>query len=160
MQCRVQFRNIMDGDIAWMPLSEVLARFKTDMSTVHSDSSSQDDAGSALTSHCGSFTPPSSDERGASQSLIPTPSDNQSLILTAPPSPERRHSKMISSQDAFDVTLGRVADKVTYRMDGRGTQHYKNVVKNYTCWCLMPETSGQSEFAWVRNWFLLLSVEF
>lgn len=162
LEC-LQFRNIMDADVAWMPLTEVLARFRTEVCTIHSDSSSQDESASALTSHCGygSFTgvsPPSSDEQPDS-SQVPTPRDTQSLALTAPPSPEHRFNQRISHKDAFDVTLGRVVDKVAYRSasEGRpGSHHTKNVMKNYVCWCLIPDkhTTGVPEFAWVR---LLLS---
>lgn len=153
----LQFRNIMDADIAWMPLTDVLARFKTDLCAVDSDVSSQDDAASALTSRCGSgsFTPPTSDEQAGS-SLIPTPRDNDSFSLTAPPSPEHRDSKSISTEDAYNVTLGRVADKVAYRNEGRpGSQHHKTLQKNFVCWCILPQPGGQPDFPWVRNLLLL-----
>ena len=152
----LQFRNIMDADIAWMPLTEVLARCNPDTCGVHSDNSSQDDTVSALTSHCGSgsFTPPSSDEQ-AGWSLIPTPRGNESLTLTAPSSPEHRVKKPISEVDAYNVTIGRVPDKLTYRNEGRpNAQHQKNLHKNYVCWMLMPDPAQPgnraADWAWVR----------
>lgn len=158
MQCMLQFRNIMDADIAWMPLTAVLARFKTDGYAVDSENSSQADT-TTLASHCGSggsgsFTPPSSDEQAGS-SLIPTPRGNDSLTLTAPSSPDNRMKNVISDVDAYNVTIGRVPDKLTYRNEGRpNSQHHKNMQKNYVCWLLWPDPAQPdnraADWAWVR----------